>query len=150
MHKSLDENILEMKRTSHFLMNYSFPKVPPEDEDDINILKVRDVCVDGYDVVLHYSKTDYDNYFLETLQILGKYSSFLPFALVCKIGKRFLGENYLSLVEVFKDNRKIYCWTRVSNYDGESVQMPNQEDARCESYEGLEYVLIDPQDVNFY
>ena len=151
MYKSLDDHITEMRSFGEFLMPYNFPQVKAEEEDDVNHIKAREVYVDGYDLILHYSKSQYENHFLETLQILGKYSPFLPFFLVCKIGKKFLGEQQLSLVEIFRDNRKIYCWTLVLDKAGKPTQGPYQKEGveTC-TYEGFEYRFMTPNQLNFY
>jgi hypothetical protein len=149
-HKSFDEQVEEMKRFGNILMPYNFPQVPQEEEEDVNFIKAREVMVDGYSLILHYSKADYGNHYLETLQVLGKYIPFLPFSLVCKIGKRFLGNKHLSLVELFRDNRKIYCWTLVSNRAGKAVPGPYQNEVETCIYEGFEYRSVSPKQVNFY
>jgi hypothetical protein len=149
-HKSFDEHIREMKGFGHFLMPYNFPQVPAEEEEDVNFIKAREVVIDGYNLILHYSKADYGGHFLQTLQVLGKFTPFLPFCLVCKIGKRFLGDKHLSLVELFRDNRKIYCWTLVTNRAGKPIQGPYQNDEETCVYEGFEYRSVSPKQVNFY
>jgi hypothetical protein len=147
-HKKLDVIVQEMKSFGTFLMAYNHPRVPQKDEEEVNFIKTRDVYVDGYNVILHYNKADYGTHYLETLQVLSKYSPFLPFSLVCKIGKKFFGESNLSLVEVFKDNRKVYCWTKITDAEGNAVVGQIEQEAR--SYEGFSFRLMNPKSVNFY
>ena len=151
MYKSFDEEVAEMKNFGEFLTPFNFPQTTPEEEELINYIKAREIYVDGYNIVIHYNRADYDTYYLETLQILGKYSPFLPFSLVCKIGKKFMGDQHLSLVELFKDNKKIYCWTLILNRAGKPIPGSYQQNAieRC-TYEGLEYRCVDPKQVNLY
>jgi hypothetical protein len=144
------KTVEDMKRFGDFLMPFNFPRVPPQDEDEVNHIKVRGLYVDGFNVLLHYSKQDYETYYLETLQILAKYAPFLPFSLVCKIGKRFLGDKHLSLVEIFQDQRKIYCWTLVTDNDGNPTDGPYQTQSEPCNYEGFEYKCVNPKQVNFY
>lgn len=146
----LDEKIQTMKRFGHFLMPYNFPRVPAEDEEDVNFIKAQEVSVDGYNLILQYSKSDYGQHYLHTLQILGKFTPFLPFSLVCKIGKRFLGDKHLSLVELFRDNRKIYCWTLVTDTQESAIEGPYRVEVETHIYEGFEYKSVSPNQVNFY
>ncbi len=148
-HMSLDEHVKAMRGLGEVLMPYNFPKVPAEEEDDINPIKTREVTVDGYTLIVHYSKAEYQQHYLETLQVLGKYTPFLPFSLVCKVGKRFLGSNHLSFVEIFKTN-KIYCWTVVKDKDDIAIPGPYNNDIESRIFEGFEYRVMDSKQVNFY
>jgi hypothetical protein len=149
-HEKLDTIVKNMRSFGEFLVPYNFPRASQKDEEAVNCPKTQDVHVDGYNLILHYSKAGYEANYVETLQVLGKYSPFLPFSLVCKIGKRFLGEDYLSLVEIFRENRKIYCWTKITDLDGTAVPGPHQSDLERCIYEGFSYLLMHPSNVNFY
>jgi len=149
-HEKLDTIVEKMRSFGDFLVPYNFPRVPHEEEDAINCIKARDVHVDGYNLILHYSKAEYEHNYVESLKVLGKYSPFLPFILVCKIGKRFLGEEHLSLVEIFQGNRKIYCWSKVTDKDGKAVPSPHQTELERRIFEGFSYRLMNPSHVNFY
>jgi hypothetical protein len=148
--KKLQEHVREMRGLGDVLVPYNFPKAPAEWEDTINILKAREITVDGYTAVVHYSKGDYDDHYLETLQILGKNSPFLPFHVVCKLAKSFLGEHELSLVEIFRENRKIYCWTLTVDMTGKPIPSPFEGDVEKCNYEGFEYGMLQPDQVNFH
>lgn len=147
----LDEIIEGMRNIGDMLVPYNFPKAPPPVmEDDLAIFKERQAIIDGYPTVLHYQKADYDKHYLETLQVYGKSSPFLPFSLVCKLGKRFLGSHHLSLVELFKDNRKIYIWSVFVDRRGRPIPSPYEtETEECE-FEGFNYLYMQPNQVNFY
>ena len=59
-----------MRALGERLIKYNFPKVMPSAmEDDLSVFKQREAILDGYPVVLHYQKADYDNHLMETLQI---------------------------------------------------------------------------------
>jgi hypothetical protein len=148
--KRLSQHIEEMKSFSEFLVPYSFPQVNIEDEEDLKVLRNREAIVDGYSVVLYYTKNNYDNYYLITLQVMSKYTPFLPFSLVCKIGKSFLGDKYLSLVEVFKESKKIYCWTLALSPKGEPIKNPYKTESENKVFEGFEYLHMNSEYVNFY
>jgi hypothetical protein len=148
--EKLYDIVENMKELGNFFIPYNFPIETAAEEDKINILKFREVRVDGYDVILHFNKHDYGNHYLETFQLLGKDLPFLPFCLTCKLAKMFLGSHYLSLIEVLKDNRKIYCWTVVKDRDGKPMSSPYKDKSESCVYEDLEYSYVPPDKVNSY
>jgi len=149
--RKLDEQIEKIKEMGDSLIPYNFPLGNVKNEDELLPLKTSELLVDGYNVIVHFSKADYEKHYLITVQIHGKYEPFLPFNLVTKLAKRFLGEENLYLVELLKDNRKIYCWTLTTTKDGEAVPNSLQEPvAEPLEYEGLRYGYLLPQDVNFF
>lgn len=148
---NLQKHIEEMRGFGDFLMPYNYPRGSAEDEDIVGHLKMREVLVDGYHLILHYSKSDYGTHFLETLQVLGKYAPFLPFYVICKIGKKFLGEQHLSLLEFMRGSHKIYCWTLILDEHGKAVSGPYDEKVISKKvYEGLEYVSLSSAQVDFH
>jgi hypothetical protein len=151
MHKTLNQNIKEMKSFGEFLIPYNFPQVTSEEEEVVNCLKSREAFIDGYNVILFYSKANWNTHFVEVLQVLGKYCPFLPISFVCKVGKKFLGEEYLSLVELYRDDRKIYCWTLLKDKDNKSIPCPYEsksiKDCICE---GFQYRCLNPKEIDFY
>lgn len=144
--KNFDTFVKEMKSFGEFLMPYTNPKVK---DDDINFMKARDIILDGYNLVVYYSKVDYKKYYSEILQITSRYAPFLPFSIVCKIGKRFLGNKNLSFVEFIKDNRKVYCWTIFLDRDNNPIEVNRENLLDC-VYEGLQYRSLNPSNLNFY
>lgn len=146
MHTSLDETIEQMRAMGEQLI----PHNGPASEMDLHVMKTRDVTVEGYELVLYYTKTKYENHFTEILQIYGKNAPFLPFFLVCKMAKKFLGPAELSLVELFRGNRKVYCWTVNVDEDGKPIRSPFDGDAEDCTYEGFKYSYLQPSQVNFY
>ena len=144
------DTVGRIKRMAEQLVPYNFPTVSPQDEEIINFLKFTEATVDGYDVILHFNKHDYGDHYLETFQVLGKEVPFLPFVLICKLAKLFLGEQKLSLVEVLKDGRKIYCWTLIRDKKGKAIAAPYQNKGEDCSYEGFQYSYVTPDKINFY
>lgn len=144
--KCFDEVVKETKSFGLFLMPYSTPKVSPEDDDDIKCLKGKEVIVDGYTVVIYYSKNDWPTHQMEVLQITAKYAPFLPFSLVCKIGKKFLGDKHLSYVDFLKEDRKTYCWTVASDKTNNPIPAPYKKESLSDDcvYEGLCYKCLNP------
>lgn len=147
---TLNQHIEEMKRMGDHLIPYTFPQASLETEKDIKVLKQRNIVVDGYDVVVCYSKSEYDDNFLETLQIQAEHYPFLPFNVVCKLGVKFLGDDCLSLIEVVKSGRKLYCWTiAIDKADGLCI-IPDEEASVPCTFEGLDFSSVNPDSVNFY
>jgi hypothetical protein len=146
----MEKIIKQMRTLADQLMIYNYPSVSPQDEDEINILKFHETTIDGYSVILHFNKHDYNDHYLETFQVLGKEIPFLPFSLICKLAQEFLGDQHLSLVEVMKEHRKIYCWTITRNKDGTPRISPYEEEGKDCIYEGLKYNYLSPDKVNFY
>ena len=63
MYDSLDLIVEHMRNVGDQLIPYNFPQASPHLEDDLNKIKSRDVVVDGYNVILHFSKSDYDTHY---------------------------------------------------------------------------------------
>lgn len=150
---TLDEIIYNMRLLGEMIIPYNFPKVAPIHlflGDALIFFKERDATIDGYSVFLHYQKSDYDSHYLETLQIYNKSGPFLPFNLVCKLGKRFLGPNHLSLVEIFRENRKIYCWSVAVDDNGSAMVPPYDIEIEDCQFEGLNYIYLQPNQVSFF
>ncbi len=114
------------------------------DDDDIGCLKLREAIIDGYSVVVYYSKNDYPNNYMEVVQVTAKYAPFLPFSLVCKVGKKFLGDKYLSYVDFVRENRKTYCWTLASDKFNNPIPAIYKKESLSDDcvYEGLCYKCI--------
>lgn len=147
MDKPLSHHVLQMKTIADMLVPYSNPAVDFGEEYLVLPLKCRTVCVEGYEVALNLSKSDFEKYHVYSLQIQAAYTPFLPFSLVCKIGRRFLGSDHLAYIDFIKNNKKIYCWT-VKMRDGRPV--PASKKTTPHSYEGFEYALMQEGSINLY
>lgn len=140
--------VAEMRAVGEVLVKHSFPLMPGDAEEDISILKTREMLIDGYEVTIYYSKSEYPSHILETFQIFGQRVPFLPFHMVTKIARKFLGESHLSLVEVYVNNKKLYIWTKTSNKEGTSK--PTLEEAAIPAeHEGFKFHRLNPRQVNF-
>ena len=141
------QKIQEMKGIANMLIPYTFPQVTFNEETEVLPLKQRKITIDGYEVILCFSKAKYTDYYLESLQIQSYYSPFLPFTLVCKIGRAFLGKENLSYIEFFKSGRKVYCWTLRSR-NGRSLPPGNK--TKPGSYEGFAYNILEPGAIELF
>ena len=150
--KPINKIIQEMKVLGDQLIPYNFPKKPFIYEEYINLLKTREMNVDGHFFVTNYTKADYDEYFLETFHIFSKMHPFIPFEVLTNTVKMFLGEENIFLVELFEDGRKIYCWLKATKKDGSTIECPAAETARvleCE-FNGFKYNVIESSGINFH
>lgn len=148
MNNRLQETVEQMKRMADMLVPHSFPKVESYDtEQQILCLKTRVVIVDGYEIVLCFSRADYDKYILETLQIQSQQAPFLPFNVVCKIGQMFFGTKHLSYIDFFRFNRKVYCWA-VKSVEGRLLSPAKQ--ATPANFEGFEFYMLNPGSVDLF
>lgn len=136
-----------MKGMAELLVPHTFPVVDFKAEQDIILLKQRSIVVDGYEIVVCFSRADYGDYFLESLQLQSAFAPFLPFNIVCKLGRAFLGSENLSYIEFFRNNRKVYCWTLKSR-NGRPLPPDKKTLPGC--YEGFEYSVLSPGSVDLF
>jgi len=143
----MGDTVREMRVLAKQLMPYSFPQVLPQEEDAVACLKQREINVDGYDVIVYLSRCQHLEIEIETVHVFGKYFTYLPFHLVCKIVYQFLGGKELFFVEVMhcpyssgvdEYCRKMYVWT-VYYRDGVPISNPFVADLREFNYYGLKY-----------
>lgn len=147
---SLEVTVEQMRALGEQLIPYNSPRASKDNENEIGILKIRRVVVDGYEVNIYYTKSDFETHKTEVVQIWGEYAPFLPFTLICKLAKTFLGGAHLSLVELFKGNRKVYCWTVNVDEDGKPIASPYKQEVEECTFEGFTYFYLQPNQVNFY
>jgi hypothetical protein len=147
--KTIDNIIEDMMHFGDQLVPYNYPQADPRLEEELFILKAREAIVDGYAVLLYYNKSDYKNYFIESLQIHSKTSPFLPFNLIVKVAKKFLGGHNLALSEILRDNKKIYCWTALMDTSGRPMPTLNKESQLC-NFEGFKYSYISIKNLDIY
>jgi len=149
-HTSLDEIVIKMKNMGQLLIPYNWPMNTMGDEDDISLLKTLPTTVDGYEVFVHYNKSDHEDYYLETIQIFGQKIPFIPFCVVCKIAKKFLGVDFVYFFELIQENKKIYIWVICTNKDGVPIENPKQKNAEIMEYDGFKYRIMETDSVQFY
>lgn len=137
-----NEIVAKMRSMGEMLVEYTYPLTPKADAEDIACFKLREVMVDGYELYIQYTKGDYGEYYLETVEILAKHTPFIPFVVVCKIAKAFLGDKHLSYVNFFADNRRRYCWTLARDKDDEPMPGPYRVEMETEEYEGFVYDVM--------
>lgn len=145
----LDKIVTEMKGLGEFLVDFTYPQASSKEEDQISVLKSREIMIDGYEIGVHYSKSETDDRYLECLQCFGLHSPFLPFAIVVKVARKFLGDEHLCFIDVYQNNKKTYCWTVSVDESGLALP-PEQEIARGMEYEGFRFDYMNSKSVNFF
>lgn len=143
-----------IRQNASFLAKKSYPVVPPSEEDEISFLKKREVFYKNYEVIVFFSESLYDTFVLKTLQIYGKYVTFLPFDLVVEMVKNLLGEDYVLYSELYlfseSDNksfdtntRKVYIWIQYFNPETNELMTPIGAKKEEFNYQGLKYRYMD-------
>lgn len=129
-----EKHFEEMKRTAKLFEPFSHPKIP--DDPDISWLKHREIYVDGYPLIVHYSHNDHGDIFLKTITIGCKHVIALPFFLICKIARKYLGDDgKLIYYEHVRGGRKIYSWVQITQ-EGKPLLESNLEK---DNYDGFEF-----------
>ena len=144
---NLQKIVKEMSDMARMLVPHTYPLVDFQEEQDVMFLKQRHLAIDGYDLIICLSEADYGESTLISLQIQSAQGPFLPFALICKIGRAFLGEKHLSFIEFFRNNKKVYCWTIKKN--GERLMRPAKS-TKAGSYEGFDFRILHPGSVDLF
>ncbi len=153
MSKTFHETVSEMRLFAERLIPYSFPQVPHQSEVAISCLKQRFLEVDGYDLGIHFSMSDYGSHKLETVQVFGKHFTYLPFSLVSKVVKMFSGDKGLTFTEVLQGkgnkSRKIYIWMLYYDRDG-ICNSPFHEESTQKNIDGFKFYKVDKAAIKFF
>lgn len=147
VNNEISQAVTEMRAMANLLIPATFPKVTFKEEQEILLLKQRVMTIDGYEISICFSMADYGNNMLESLQLQGVFAPFLPFIVVCKLGRAFLGEENISYIEFFRNKRNVYCWT-LRTVDGRPA--PPDKAAKLGSYEGFNFNILEPGAVDLY
>lgn len=128
-----------------------------EDEADLALLKRTTAVVDGYELNLYYSEEDHAHFSaddgtgqefrLASLQVSSNLFPFLPFSLVCRVAREFLGSRELCLSEFLVSGRKVYLWSVATDGSGEPLRVPLHKQSRVIVYDGMEITQAPPTEV---
>lgn len=140
-----------IKDMAEHLVPYNYPLNDPSLSDDIEPLKCTVCFVDGYYVEINFTRQDYGDFYLEVCQLYNRNGAFLPFRLVAKIARKFLGGHNLHLLEMYRSGKKIYCWTVKLDKTGKPLSSITKRKNRekC-NYEGFEYFYLHPTEINLH
>jgi hypothetical protein len=136
MYEKLDDQIDPMKKMAIMLVPYSHPHVR---DDDVCFLKQREIIVDGYSIILQFSRADYNGMYVDLVSVSGKYMPFLPIGLLCKIGQKFLGDKELTFTEILRNGKKAYNWMQMCKRDGTPISNQMLNDGVEDSFNGFEF-----------
>jgi len=158
MQQALEETVRQMRSLALTISPYSFPHSTHQDEIDLACLKQREIEVDGYDLGVHFNIADHGKFKLESLQVFGKYFTYLPFRVVAKVAVAFLGDKELTLAEIMhsrsvdidKHCRKIYLWTVYFNSDGERTSSPFYKRSKEVEVDGFKFYRVAEREFNFF
>ena len=148
-----------MLAVGELLRPQTYPLVSAEDENDIHLLKRREVVLDGYELVVCYNSCMYPNVRLRSIQVYGVKACYLPMHVVAKVGNSFLGRDHLYYSEVMHYQttnlideyaRKIYVWAQYTDHENRPIVSPFCQGVRPKSWRGLNYVQIEKGQLNFF
>ena len=147
---TFDDAIEILRNVGERLVPYNYPLGSKLWEKDLLPLKIMDLEVDGYSVTIHFNKSKYQKYYLETFQVYSTNTPFLPFHLVTKMACKMLGSGDLSLIEFYQNDRKVYCWSVCLDDEGKPIPSPISEDSKICSFQGFEYKYMNANQLTFY
>jgi hypothetical protein len=145
---SLEEKIDILKKSSKRLSEKTFPNCRPGEDLDLVVLKTMDIVVDGYSCGIFYSKSNYESYNIDVLQIWPSYHSFIYFETICKIAKKFLGNKGLYFFNMWSQNKIIYCWTTVLDKDKKIIDNFYGTESKEVVFNDFSYFLINSFEVD--
>lgn len=143
----LDHAVTVMKRMADYLMPFCKNK---DDELDLAILKQYYITVDGYEVILFFTKEHHVKFDADkggekeecdllVLQIYSKHFPFLPFRVLLTIAAKFLGKDALALSESVMLGKKLYMWSVAFDELGGAIPLPDNIKVQKCIYDGIEY-----------
>lgn len=146
---SIDRAIETLRNAADYLLPYNVPRGDMESESLITPLKRSVIEIDGYTVGVFFNRADHGEYYLEALQIYGETIPFLPFNLVLKIARRFLG-NDITYIDIGNKDRKYYCWACHIDKRGRPIKLTFNMSPETRCYEDFEYSYIKTDGLNIY
>lgn len=148
--RPLAEMVRQARGMGEILIRYNYPLAPKSDHDVLAVLKITELMIDGYETYVQYNKSDYGNYYLETIEVVCKNSPFLPFIVLCKLAKAFLGDQHLAYLDYFVENRRRYVWNVAKDKDDKVVPGPYKVEMKDCEYEGLRYQSLPTDSVDIH
>jgi hypothetical protein len=144
--KLLSQHVKEMKALGELLAPVTHANDSVGDAFELAPLRCRKMFVDGYYLVVSYATGDDSGFRIETLQMQGVSMPYLPFYLVCKLAKAFLGPKKLGFMDFIQDGKKIYCWSVRSDSRGKRLPLP--KDYKRIQFENFKFALMADRTVN--
>lgn len=141
--ESIEDIVLSMRTIGNMLIEpvSSIQGISNDKKNGIIPLKTRYKNIDGYDLVITFDKSKYSDLYLERCSFFGRYQTFLPFSLIKKIACKFLGNEYLSLVESVRGDKKVYNWYLFLDLEGNPQPFVHKQSEDC-VFDDWHYRLI--------
>jgi hypothetical protein len=145
---NFDQKVEIIKKSAKFLCSMTYPKCKIGDDSDLVILKTTEVVVDGYDSGIFFSISDFGDYKIKVLQIWPLYYYFIPFNVISKIAKKFLGDQGLSFFEIWSNDRMLYCWTLVLDKEDQVINDFYRVNQKENFFSDFRYYSMEPGEIN--
>lgn len=113
-----------------------------EFEDKLNLYRLFNTNLDGYDICMYYVEYQVEGYVVKTVQIFAKKSMTLPFHVVYKVAAEILGQSSSNIFFSFiRQGTTVFCWTKVENEAGEDASVV-QDEVEIKKYMGSSFAFI--------
>jgi len=89
-----------------------------EFEEKLNLYRLFNTNIDGYDICMYCVEYQVEEYIVKTVQIFSKKSMTLPFHIVYKTALEILGNSKSNIFFSFiRQGTTVFCWTKVETID---------------------------------
>jgi hypothetical protein len=113
-----------------------------EFEEKLNLYRLFNTNIDGYDICMYCVEYQVEEYIVKTVQIFSKKSMTLPFHIVYKTALEILGNSKSNIFFSFiRQGTTVFCWTKVETIDGEDASIV-QEEVQIKKYMGNTFAFI--------
>lgn len=143
LNEIFDQKSTQLKLLADVLKKYSSPYNSKELEDQLLLIKKNEICFDGYNLIYHFTKTNYENHVLENLQVYSKDFPILPFYVTFKFAKSFYQDiEHVSYLESEVDNIRVYCWMFLRKTKDNKVLLPVKNYSKTIDQDGVKLFYI--------
>jgi hypothetical protein len=143
LNEIFDKKCEQLKLLAEVLKKYSHPNNCQEIDNELLLIKKSEICFDGYNLVFHFTKSKYQDFLLENLQVYSLDFSILPFDIPFKFAKHFFKKiDNISYLESEVDNKRVYCWIFLSKNGKKEILLPVEEYSKVMDYEGVKFFYI--------
>ena len=143
LNEIFDQKSTQLKLLADVLKKYSSPYNSKELDNQLLLLKKNEICFDGYNLIYHFTKTNYENYILENLQVYSKDFPILPFCVPFKFAQCFYQDiKNVSYLESEIDNIRVYCWMFLRKIKDNKILLPVKNYSKTISQDGVKFFYI--------
>lgn len=143
LNELFDQKSMQLKLLADVLKKYSSPYNNKQLESELLFLKKTEICFDGYNIVFHFTKTNYESYVLENLQVYSKDFPILPFCVPFKFAQSFYGDiQDISYLESELDGIRVYCWMFLRKIKDNKILLPVKNYSKVIEQDGVRVFYI--------